>query len=387
MSAEGLRVGLVVPRYAPLRGGVETFTEQAAHRLAARGAEVTVITQHPRGGPVVAADDGPSDRPVRVERHRLPLGAVFDLPAPGAVAAATRPDRFDVIWTHSYHTPLAWLVAERARVPHVHTPHYHGAGHTRIRDVLHRPYRIAGRRLLAASRRVVVGSEAEASLLRRDFADHAPAEKVVVVPLAVDDPLAGRERAVPAGPPIVLTVARQEPYKRTDLLVRAVADLCRRGARVRLVVVGAGGALADSRRLAQTLGVADLVTFAGLVDEADLARWWASASAYASASEKEAFGIGLGQAFRAGLPAVASDIPAHREVASRSGPSTVVEFVACPPAGDESATATAVAGYAGAIRRCLAADHRHAERAASCLLDTAETATARLLDVLATAAG
>lgn len=391
-DGDGLRVGLVVPRYAPLHGGVETFTQQAADRLAGLGARVTVITQWPRASALPeapvgteAASDVAAGLPVRVERHRLPVGARFDLPSPRAVAAATAPGRFDVLWTHSYHTPLAWLVAERAHTPVVHTPHYHGTGHTRLRAALHRPYRLAGRRLLAASSRVVVGSDAEASLLRRDFPRDAAPDKVVVVPLAVDDPLGGRPRSVPPGPPIVLTVARQESYKRTDVLVRAVVELCRRGVPLRLVVVGDGAALAELRRLAAELSAGEAVTFAGRVDEQALTGWWSAASVYASASEQEAFGIGLGQAFRAGLPAVASDIPAHREVAARSGPETVVEFVSATAPGDGARTEAATRGYVSAIRRALAAPAAHQERAASCALDTAASSTRRLLDLLTAA--
>jgi hypothetical protein len=48
MTSSALRVGLVVPRFAPFRGGRETYVAHAAAALAARGAEVTVVTQVPR---------------------------------------------------------------------------------------------------------------------------------------------------------------------------------------------------------------------------------------------------------------------------------------------------------------------------------------------------
>ena len=48
MTGSALRVGLVVPRFAPFHGGVETYVADAAAALAAEGAEVTVITQVPR---------------------------------------------------------------------------------------------------------------------------------------------------------------------------------------------------------------------------------------------------------------------------------------------------------------------------------------------------
>ena len=174
MTNSALRVGLIVPRFAPFHGGVETYTAQAAAALAAKGAEVTVVTQVPRGAglPRHALRDG-----YTVERHHLPIGDILDVPSAAAARAASRSGRFDVVWVHNYHTPLAWLVAEQAKVPLVFSPHYHGVGHTPLRQALHRPYRLAGRRLMAASRRIVVDTDAEAALVLRDFPRPGTARK------------------------------------------------------------------------------------------------------------------------------------------------------------------------------------------------------------------
>ena len=155
MTGSALRIGLVVPRFAPFHGGVETMTAEAAAALAANGAEVTVVTQVPRGARLLARDvhDG-----YIIERHYLPFGETFDVPSLAAARAACRSRRFDVVWVHNYHTPLVWLAAEQAKTPVVVTPHYHGVGHTPLRQALHMVYRPAGRRLMAASRRIVVDS-------------------------------------------------------------------------------------------------------------------------------------------------------------------------------------------------------------------------------------
>src|SRR5687767_8804909 len=122
MTGSALRVGLVVPRFAPYLGGAESYAAQAAAALAAEGAEVTVVTQIPRGTRLSARDrrDG-----YTIERHHLPLGEVFDVPSPAAARAARQSRRFDVVWVHSYHTPLAWLAAEQAKAPVILTPWYH----------------------------------------------------------------------------------------------------------------------------------------------------------------------------------------------------------------------------------------------------------------------
>jgi glycosyltransferase involved in cell wall biosynthesis len=266
------------------------------------------------------------------------------------------------LWVHNYHTPLAWLAAEQAKVPVVFTPHYHGVGHTPLRQALHRPYRLAARRLIAASRQIVVDTDAEAGLVRRDFPRQVQREKITVVPLAVADPVRGQQ-PYPSQSPIVLTVARQEPYKRTDLLIRAVVDLRNRGMVSRLVVVGDGSGMAACKELAARLKAGDLVTFTGIVDEETLGRWWASASLYATASRQEAFGIGLAEALVAGLPVVASGIPAHREVIRRAGPGALAEL--CPP---DTPDLVATSLYADAMAQLLRSPGSCRERAARCLL-------------------
>ncbi len=87
MTGSALRVGLVVPRFAPFHGGVETITAHAAAALAAKGAEVTVVTQVPRGIglPPREEHDG-----YTIERHDLPFGDSFDVPSPAAARAAWR---------------------------------------------------------------------------------------------------------------------------------------------------------------------------------------------------------------------------------------------------------------------------------------------------------
>lgn len=374
MTGSCLRVGLVVPRFIPFRGGMETYTEQAARALANRGAEVTVVTQTPRCADVPSRTfrDG-----YTTERYPLPVGSSFDVPSPAAVRAATRRGRFDVVWVHSYHTPLAWMVAEQASTSLVLTPHYHGTGHTRLRAALHGPYRLAGRRLLAASRCIIVDTEAEAGLLRRDFPRQARRDKIAVIPLAVDDPVRGRP--YPGTIPVVLTVARQEPYKRTDVLIRAVAELRRRGVLVRLVVIGDGSGLVVYRKLAEQLEVQDIVTFTGLVDDDTLGRWWASTAMYATVSEQEAFGIAVAQALVAGLPVIASEIPAHHEVVRRAGPTALAELVAV-----DSTMCTAAVRYADAIERLLMDLSPRRERAMACTLPTPAMMADQLLEVLTT---
>src|SRR5262245_29959525 len=96
-----LRILFVTPRYAPLVGGVETHTAEVAKRLAAGGAEVTVLTTDPGGRlPGAQTIEGVSIRRVRAWPAALDLYV-----APGIYRAiAQHPGRWDLVHCQGYHT-------------------------------------------------------------------------------------------------------------------------------------------------------------------------------------------------------------------------------------------------------------------------------------------
>jgi glycosyltransferase involved in cell wall biosynthesis len=164
------------------------------------------------------------------------------------------------------------------------------------------------------------------------------------------------------------------------LLIRAVAELRDRGVPARLVVVGKGSGLAAYQELATELRANDVVKFTGALDDESLGRWWASASMYATASRHEAFGICLGEALIAGLPVVASGIPAHREVVGRAGPSALVRLCQPDVPDDEAASQ-----YADAMAELLTSTGSCTQRAATCTLPTAAELVDQLFETLSAA--
>ena len=80
------------------------------------------------------------------------------------------------------------------------------------------------------------------------------------------------------------------------------------------------------------LGVAPRLHLRGRVSQAELDAWYARADVVASLSHRESFGLAVLEGAVAGAAVVASDIPAHREVAAYLPPGRAV-FVApdCTP--------------------------------------------------------
>jgi len=119
---------------------------------------------------------------------------------------------------------------------------------------------------------------------------------------------------VPPGARVVGCAARLDPVKGVDALLRASAEV----PGVDIVVIGAGPEETRLRRLAAALGLAGRARFAGEV--ADAATRFRAFDVYVSAARKEGMPLAIMEAMALGLPVVATDIAAHREVLGRSAP-------------------------------------------------------------------
>jgi glycosyltransferase involved in cell wall biosynthesis len=152
----------------------------------------------------------------------------------------------------------------------------------------------------------------------------------------------------------VLAVGRLSRYKGVHVLVDALAQL----PQARLLLIGTGECEGELRARAAERGVAARLSFAGELEDADLAAAYASADVFAlpSLDRSEAFGLVLLEAMRAGLPVVASAIPGSGvvEVVEDAGTGLLVA------PGDAAAFARALADLSGdaALRARLGAAGR-----------------------------
>jgi len=120
----------------------------------------------------------------------------------------------------------------------------------------------------------------------------------------------------PCAPPgdYVLAVARADPRRGIGTLLEAWDDVRRLRPGTSLVLAGKAGWRVSAlfERASRTPGV--VVT--GEVADRELAGLYANASAFVTASVYEGFGLPLLEAMSFGLPAVATAIPPHIEIAS-----------------------------------------------------------------------
>src|SRR6266511_2622285 len=150
--------------------------------------------------------------------------------------------------------------------------------------------------------------------------------------------------------PYLLAVGTFEPRKNLPALLDAFRLLRREGRDLQLVVVG-------RQAFTQLLPLGDLaphVRLTGSVPDEELHALYAGAACFVMPSLLEGFGLPLAEAMAAGVPAVASDIPALREV----GGETVRYADPHDPEGFAAAVRAALDDREGSQLRAAAARGR-----------------------------
>jgi len=303
------------------------------------------------------------------------LGELTELDPPGGLVLLVSRETLDLLPT----LPESWRIVEveapgysireqvtvvtaalRAGVSVLHVPHYvvplffPGRLVVTIHDIIHVLFpeflphalafayaRWAIRVAVKRARRLVVASESTAHDLERLFG--ANGTRLHVIPLGVgpeflapgnpsEDEALRRRLGVP--PRYLLHVGNHKPHKNAEGLLKAY-QLLVQGERVEappLVMVGGfppDGALAQ-RASAMLLG--ERIRCLGHVQRDELAALYRGALAFLYPTLYEGFGLTVLEAMACGVPVIAGDVPAVREVGGdavlRVNPRDVVELVA-----------------------------------------------------------
>ncbi len=343
------QVALVSAHTSPLAqagtgdaGGLNTYVVGLARGLAARGAEVDVVTRatSPDQPPVHAASPGvrvvhlAAGPPREVDKEELPalVGEMAE-----ALVAAAPPGGYDVVHTHYW---LSGEVGRRAAgawdAPLVHSMHTMALvkdAHRGPGQPLEPAERVRGERGLVAAADGLVASTADEARELVELYGADPA-RVAVVPPGVDlsafgPPADAAARAaereglgVAPADRVLVFAGRLQPLKGPDVLLRAAAELTAAdpagGGRLVVVVVGgpsgrgAGrSAREDLRSLAAGLGLVggpggDVLRLVDPLPAPELARWYRAADVVAVPSRTESFGLVALEAQACGTPVVAT---------------------------------------------------------------------------------
>jgi phosphatidylinositol alpha-1,6-mannosyltransferase len=292
-------IAIVTQCFKPDHGGIETLMTGLADAINASGKSVLVFADRARADDVFA-------RPYEIRR--------FGQPRPlrrwhkrRAIARVAREAEIDVIFADSWKsveaippdaTPVAVLAHGMELPPH--------ASRRKAR-------RIAA--AFARARVVIANSSYTADLARKFVAGASPRIIVIPPPIAAqsqptDAALAAIDARTAGGGPILATLARLEPRKGVDAIIRALPALRREWPDAVYLVAGEGVDQARLRGLAASLGVNDAAHFLGRVDEAEKAALLARADLFVMPTRREGdsvegYGIAYIEAAWRGKPALA----------------------------------------------------------------------------------
>ncbi len=192
---------------------------------------------------------------------------------------------------------LAEQLVARGAVGLIHHPTALETGFT---EEQRESLRAAERRLMPSLRRVIVTSEPTAERLSADFG--VSRDRIVVVVPGIDD--VPRSTGSAAGGCSILSVGTLVPRKGHDVLLRALARLFD----LEWHLTVAGSAQRDPvhartlSALAEGLGIASRVRFAGEIGDAELERLWRDADLFALATYWEGYGMAIAEALKRGVP-------------------------------------------------------------------------------------
>ena len=319
-------------------GGMSVFLRSMTQALARIGVRVDIY----------AASHGPCPAS---ELESLRLTHVSEEYAPDftdSLLAAVQTSVTDYALVHSHYWTSAepgLRLAEHLGVPHVFTGHTIAAIKERAGGELETDTRkIAENAVMHRSHAVVTFTEEEPASLCELFG-LAP-DRAHVVPMGVDvgmfSPQSRAQARAALGigqdERVVLSVGRIEPFKGTDVLVRALA-LSNKPQDARLLVVGGSEGepgVAWLRDEVGRNGVSALLDWRGAVPQSELPAYYAAADVCAVPSLHETFGLAALEAMACGAPVVASDAGGLRELV-RHGETGLL----CEP-GDAAALAEAL---------------------------------------------
>jgi len=362
-----VRVGFFTECYKPIVNGVVASIDALRDGLCARGVEVTTVAPHfPR-----FVDD--ERDVVRIPSLPLPTQTAYRLCLPYLNADDRRRVRgLDIVHAHSPFV-TGWMgasYARRHRIPLVFTYHTRLDAYAHYapfdRGTTERAMSELTRRYANWADAVVVPTQAMEIRLR-ELGVRAP---IAVVPSAIDVErfAAGRRSALVRArlganddAPLALVVSRLAMEKNVELALDALA----RAPELRLAIVGEGPHRAALEERARRLGVDGRVRFTGTLARERLPEVYASVDAFVFPSTTDTQGLVLAEALAAGLPVIAADSEASRDVLVGAG-----RLVAADPEA-----------LADAIRAALAAGRDQSAVHLAFSRFTVEMQTRRILEL------
>jgi 1,2-diacylglycerol 3-alpha-glucosyltransferase len=303
-----IRIAMVCHRYYPDIGGVETHVREISERLAKCDFDVEVIcTDSTWKYPEHEIHNG-----VNITRFKslAPGNAFYFSPQ---IYFYIKNHSYDIVHAHNYHAFPAFFASVAHEGRFIFTPHYHGGSHSCIRNLLLKPYYLAGSSMFEKAKKVVCVSKFEMKLIENDF--KVPSSKLVHIPNGLDMREFENIKELRKDSKVILYVGRLESYKGVQYLIE-VLPLLRD---FRLEVIGEGDYGKKLHELAVRLKVDDRIDWSKDVERGELLSHFKSAYVLVNLSMFEAYGITVAEALACGTPCIVAKGGALEEFINGDG--------------------------------------------------------------------
>lgn len=305
--------------YPPTVGGIEQTAERLAVQMVRRGADVTVLTSHPKVKKTIEETIN-GVRVIRCAEWGRALSAPFCPDMPYQMSRL----RAD-IWHLHYPSPpgeVSWLTV-RPKGAMVLTWHI---------DITRQKFAMPVYRHFVQG--ILRGADAVMQTYPRqvDVSPFLPhwRDKCHLVPLGIELETFKRQPAHAAhaaelraqyGSPIVLSVGRLVNYKGIDVLLDAAARI-----EGTVVIVGGGPELERLKARVAAMGLGDRVRFVGRVEPSKVVHYVSAAAVgvLPSITPQESFGLSMAEMMAHGLPVVCTELNTGTSFVNQHGESGLV---------------------------------------------------------------
>ncbi len=295
----------------PQAGGAETNIFEQARWWVANGHDVTIVCADPGRAHAPSCHETIDGINVRRMGGRL---TVYPLAALYMLRHAHRFDRvLDIANGIPFFTPLITRTPTVLMVHHVHHQQWFAEFPRPLASMGWFVERCIVPRIYQRHAVIAVSPTTRDALVGTGF---DPARVAIVYSGVADIGDAARHAinrpTLDTDTPRIAYVGRIKAYKRVELLVRAVSVLRAEFPALHLDIVGTGDAQPSIESLIDQLGLQASVTLHGFVDEKTKGEILRRATAFATPSMHEGWGLSVIEANTFGCPAVAYDVPGLR---------------------------------------------------------------------------
>jgi len=319
-------------------GGIETHVREISRRLAAKGANVKVLSvsancRQPNWVKIdgVRFEIYPAIAPFETYHFSMPL------------FMALKSDNSEILHAHGYQTfsTLAALLNKKPEQKLFVTLHS-AWPQNQLTVLTNKSYRVLLKKLLNKADKIIGVSSTDLRLFGLDQPYSANGSRISIIPNGVDFAEFATEKPLPHLVPencrFILSVGRLEEYKGHNYVIEAFANLKTMQPDykdLKLVIVGSGNYKGKLEQLIHRFNLGLDVLLLNNIDRCNLIGLYQKCQMFVLLSRYESQGISVLEAIAAGKPSLVSLTSALSEFVQK-GCSTGISF---PPKADEVAAA------------------------------------------------